>query len=42
MSLENNIIDVDLQVVADLLPETLLHAPLEGCSNVLEPKGIEV
>ena len=38
MSLENNIIDVDLQVVADLLPETLLHAPLEVGSSVSKAK----
>jgi hypothetical protein len=37
--LDDNVIDVDLQVVADLPPKTLLDAPLEGGSSIPEAEG---
>lgn len=33
--LHDNVIDVDFQVAADLLPKTPLHTPLEGDPSVL-------
>ena len=35
-SFDDNVVDINFQVVADLLPETLLHALLEGGSGVPE------
>ena len=34
--LDDDVIDIDLQVAADLLPKIFLHALLEGGSSVLE------
>jgi hypothetical protein len=36
LRLDNKVVNIDLQVVADLLPETFLHASLEGSSGVPE------
>ena len=37
-SIHHEVIDIHLMVPADLLLETLLHAPLEGCPCALEAK----
>jgi hypothetical protein len=36
--LDDDVIDVDIQVVANLLLETILYASLEGGSNISEAK----
>ena len=38
-SIHHEVIDIHLMVPADLLLETLLHAPLEGCLSGPQAKG---
>jgi hypothetical protein len=37
--LDDNVIDLDLDVVADLILQAHLHTPLIGGSSILEPEG---
>ena len=36
--LDDDVIDIDFQVEANLHPKTLLHAPLEGSPRISEAK----
>jgi hypothetical protein len=38
-TLHNNVVDVSLDVAADLRAKAFPHCPLEGGSCILEPKG---
>jgi hypothetical protein len=39
VGIDDNVVDIDLQVATDLLPKTLLHALLEGGSDIPKAKG---
>jgi hypothetical protein len=41
-SLDDVVVDVDLDVPADLLPEAGLHAPMVGCACILQTEGDDV